>query len=205
MWIAVALGALLLAGAAGAAAYFAFSGDDAGATAASGACEIQTLEAQGQGHVERLPRDFEPTSYPRVTGPHSGQTAIYGEYDEPVPELNVVHNLEHGAVVVRWGPGISEETENAIRSWYRTDARGLIIAPLPENEQSEELRGKITLAAWVATLEDEDDPSSEIVKQEGKLAVCSEFDEEAFDSFVDDYRVKGPERFELDQLQPGSG
>lgn len=195
----------MLAGVAGGAAYFALSGDDAGATAASGACKVQTLKGQGQGHVEKLAADFKPNSYPRVTGPHSGQTAVFGEYDDPVPEINLVHNLEHGAVVVRWGPGISEETENAIRAWYRTDARGLIIAPLPENEQSEKLRGKITLAAWVATLEDEDDPRSDITKQEGKLAVCSEFDEDAFNQFADDFGFKGPERFERDDLQPGSG
>jgi uncharacterized protein DUF3105 len=203
MWIAAVAGALLVAAAAGGIAW-AMS-RDSGTAATSGACTVRTIGAQGQGHVERLPEDFEPASFPRVTGPHSAQTVVFGEYDRPVPELNVVHNLEHGAVVVRWGQGISPETENAIRAWYRRDARGLIIAPLPANEQAESLRGKITLAAWVAELEDEDDPASEIVKQEGKLAVCDEFDEDAFDDFVDRYGFRGPERFERDQLQPGAG
>jgi hypothetical protein len=204
IWIAAAIGALLLAGAA-VAAVLAFGGDDEGAAAEGGACKVQTVKSQGQGHVDKLPADFEPASYPRVTGPHSPQTIIYGEYNEPVNQLQLVHNLEHGAVVVQWGPGVSEETVNSIRAWYRTDARGKIIAPLPENEDSAKLRGKITLAAWVAELEDEDDPNSEITKQEGKLAVCSEFDEEAFDGFVEDYGARGPERFTLEDMAPGAG
>jgi hypothetical protein len=205
IWIAAALGALVLAGVAGG-AYFAFGGDDEGGGAAgSDACTVQTLKAQGQGHVDKLPKDFKPNSYPRVTGPHSPQTVIYGEYDQSIDQLQVVHNLEHGAVVVQWGPGVSEETVNAIRAWYRTDARGKVIAPLPENDQSEKLRGKITLAAWVAELEDEDDPTSEITKQEGMLATCSRFDEDFFNSFVEDYGARGPERFTLEDMAPGSG
>lgn len=201
LWLAAGLGALLVAGAIGAVAYFALGGDaEAGG---SDACQVQTVEAQGGGHVEKLPEDFEPASFPRVTGPHHPQTIIYGEYDQPVNQLQLVHNLEHGAVVVQWGAGVSEETVNAIRAWYRTDPRGMVIAPLPENDQAERLRNRIMLASWVAE-RDGDGPEARITKQEGKLASCSRFDEDAFNDFLDEYRARGVEAFTLEQMAPGS-
>jgi len=203
LWLAVGLGSLLLSGAIGAGAYFALGGDDAKA-GANDVCQVQTVKAQGQGHVDKLPKDFKPASFPRVTGPHDPQTIIYGEYDESVTQLQLVHNLEHGAVVVQWGAGVSEETINAIRAWYRTDPRGMVIAPLPENDEAEKLRDKIMLAAWVVE-RDGSSPDARITKQEGKLASCSRFDEDAFNGFLDDYRGRGPEGFTLDQMAPGSG
>jgi hypothetical protein len=129
---------------------------------------------------------------------------VYGEYNEPVTELNLVHNLEHGAVGVQYGPDVPEDVITQLVDWYRTDPRGLILAPLPDNEKAAELQDRIVLSAWVAELEDENDPSSDIVRQEGVLGICSTFDREDFEGFLDDYRAKGPERFELDRLQPGS-
>lgn len=202
MWIAVVAAVLLVAAAAGGIAWAMSRG---GAAEAGGVCTVRTVAAQGQGHVERLPEDFEPASFPRVSGPHHPQTIIYGEYQEPVDQLRLVHNLEHGAVVVQWGADVPEETVNAIRAWYRTDPRGLVIAPLPNVEPAETLRDKITLGAWVVERENPDDPGSRITQQEGKLAVCSDFDEDAFNDFLDDYRGKGPEGFTLDQMAPGSG
>jgi hypothetical protein len=202
LWLAIATGALVLAGAAAALAFtFARGGGDA---EAGGACEIQTVEAQGQRHVTRLPRDFEPNSYPRTSGPHHSAPLVYDEYPEPVPQLNLVHNLEHGAVAIQYGPDVPDATVAEVVAWYRNDPRGLIVAPLPEDEEAEDLSDKIAMTAWVAEREDEDNPQSRITKQEGKLAICSTFDEDAFNDFLDDYRAHGPEGFALDQLAPGA-
>lgn len=203
MWIAAIAGAVVVAALIGG-ALVAFGGNDEGTSAAGGVCTVRTVESQGQGHVERLPEDFEPASFPRTTGPHHPQTLVYNQYTEPVPQLNLIHNLEHGAVAVQYGKDVSRETLDRLTAWYRTDPRGLIVAPLPDVKAAEPLADKIALTAWVAERENEDDPFSRITKQEGKLAVCSGFDEAAFNDFLDRYRAKGPELFELDQLQPGS-
>jgi hypothetical protein len=194
-------GVIVVGGIAGALAFTLGRGGDA---EAGGVCEIQRFPSQGQNHVAKLPKDFEPNSYPRTSGPHSQQTLVYGDYDDPVAELNLVHNLEHGAVGTQYGSDVPEEVVDRLVAWYRTDPRGLILAPLPDNEKAADLQDKIVLSAWVAELEDEDDPNSDIVKQEGVLGICSTFDEGDFNDFLDDFRAKGPERFELDQLQPGS-
>jgi hypothetical protein len=191
---------ILVAGVAGALAFTVGRGGD---EEAGGVCRIETFRSQGSNHVAKLPKDFEPNSYPRTSGPHSGQTLIYGEYDQPVAELNVVHNLEHGAVAIQYGSDVPEDVVTRLVDWYRTDPRGLILAPLPDNEKAADLQDRIVLSAWNAELEDENDPSSDIVKQEGVLGICSTFDEGDFDNFLDEHRAKGPERFELNQLQPG--
>ncbi len=36
------------------------------------------------------------------------------------------------------------------------------------------------------------------------LATCTKFDEDAFSTFRDELRFRGPERFPPDSLQPGS-
>ena len=197
---AIVVGVILVGGIAGALAFTLGRGSDA---AAGGVCTIQKLAGQGQGHVTKVPEDYEPNSYPRTSGPHDPQPLVYGEYTTPVRELNLVHNLEHGAVGIQYGSEVPEDVITRLVDWYRTDARGIVLAPLPDNEKAADLQDKIVLSAWVAELEDEDDPTSEITKQEGVLGTCTTFDEGDFDSFLDNYQAKGPERFELDQLQPG--
>ncbi len=202
LWLAIATGVVLLAGAAAALA-FTF-GRGGGDSEAGGVCDVQTVEAQGQGHVTKLEKDFEPNSFPRTSGPHDANTVIYDQYTEPVPQLNLVHNLEHGAVAIQYGSEVPDETVAELVAWYRNDPRGLVVAPLPDTEEAEALSDKIALTAWVAERERPDDPGARITKQEGKLGICSTFEEDAFNDFLDKYRGRGPELAELDQLAPGS-
>ncbi len=207
LWLAIASGLVLLA-AAGAALAFTFGRGDGGGggEAGEGPCTVQTLEAQGQQHVPpaEIPEDFEYNSFPPVTGPHHPEPLVYAEYSEPVPQNRLIHNHEHGAIGIQYGVDVPEDVVRELVSWYRTDPRGLILAPLPDDERSAGLRDKITLTAWVVERENEDDPQSRILSQEGKLAVCDTFDQEAFDDFLERYRARGPEGFELDQLAPGT-
>ncbi len=191
----------MLGGVAGGIVY-AFTGGEA--AAAGDVCRIQTFKAQPQRHVTKLPKGFEYNSFPPTSGPHYPQTVVYGEYTQPVPMLRLVHNLEHGAVVIQYGRDVPERTISELVGWYRNDPRGVIVAPLPDTKKAAPLAGKITLAAWVAEREDDGDPTSRITKQEGKLAVCSRFDEDEFNAFLDSYRARGPELHTLDQMPPGS-
>ncbi|MDQ3669345.1 MAG: DUF3105 domain-containing protein [Actinomycetota bacterium] len=202
--LAVAAAAALVVAAAGGIAYAVSRG---GGASEAGPCVRQTFKAQGQSHVPpaELPKNFEYNSYPPTSGPHHPQPLVWGEYTDPVPQNQLVHNLEHGGLAVQYGKDVSAATVEELTAWYRsTDPRGIILAPLLDNEKAAPLAKKIVLGAWTAERQNADDPSSEISKQEGHLATCSAFDEDAFDDFVDDYRAKGPELFPLEQLEPGS-
>ena len=91
-----------------------------------------------------------------------------------------------------------KQTVDQIVAWYSEDATAIVVAPLPQ------LGKRIALAAWTAEYDgDPALPSSRITHSEGRLAMCTTFDEDAFSEFRDDYRYNGVERFPPDQLQPG--
>jgi hypothetical protein len=195
MWFLVLGGVLLVAVIGAGIAWAALrAGDDAQATGVDGACVRATFPPNGRTHVEELEEDFRYNSFPPTSGPHFGIPAVYNVYEEPVPEIRLVHNLEHGAVVVQYGPDVTPQTVQRIVDWYSESPEGLIVAPLPDSMPEavtppDGWENKIFLTAWT------------------HRATCSAFDEEAFDNFIDDYRGPdgdAPEKIELSALQPGS-
>ncbi len=202
--LAIVAGVVVLALAIGGIVFAATRGGGGGAEA-GGVCEVTSYPGQGQQHAPpyEVPEDFEYNSYPPTTGPHNSTPAVFGEYPSPLTPENYLHNQEHGGITIQYGPDVPEDVVQRLSAWYRVDPRGLLLAPLPENGKARPLADKITLTAWTADREDSSDPASTITKQEGHLAVCTTFDEDAFDAFLSDYRAKGPEPFSLDQLMPG--
>ena len=157
-------------------AFFLLGGDDdgddtQGAIAALRAAgwTYQHPKSQGRTHVPALPPNFKYNSVPPTSGQHSNQTVVYGAYDQPISEINYVHNLEHGAVGIQYGEDVPEETVNQLIEYYNADPNGLILAPLPQ------LGDQIALTAWT------------------HIAKGKTFDEGVFDTFVDTFGFKGPE------------
>ncbi|HEX4930525.1 MAG TPA: DUF3105 domain-containing protein [Gaiellaceae bacterium] len=136
-------------------------------------------------------------SSPPTSGPHYGQSAVWGSYDEPVPLVQTVHNLEHGGIIVHYGPDVPKPEVDKLRTWYSDtgDPNGIVIAPLPTNGD------KITLSAWTAP-----DAATGGSRDRGRgwLASCTAFDEGAFAAFIDEHRYMGPERVPPEQLAPGT-
>jgi hypothetical protein len=133
-------------------------------------------------------------SSPPTSGPHYGVPAVWDFYDEEVPLVQTVHNLEHGGVVIHYGPQFPKADLEKIRAWYADDPNGLVVAPLKSN------KNKVTLSAWTAP----DASSGTRDRGRGWLATGTKFDKAAFDAFVDAHRYKGPERLLPEQLAPGN-
>jgi hypothetical protein len=169
------------------------SGDDNSSSGPtqSGDCTLQTFDALEARHVQKLPDDYEYNSIPATSGLHNPTTAIWNLYDQPVPQINYVHNLEHGGLVIQYGSEVPESDVAALGDWYQQDTRGVVIAPLAPAMEKEDptLADKIVAASWTHMLR------------------CGSFDEGALDDFSDDFRGPqgdAPEKFELDQLQQGA-
>jgi hypothetical protein len=129
------------------------------------------------------------TSDPPTAGPHYGETAVYGAYTEPLQQARVVHNLEHGAVAIQYGPGAAATTVAELTAFYDRNRNGTLLAPY------EPLGSEIALGAWIAEGGD---------RGQGVLARCPDFDDEAFQAFLTAYQFKGPERFSPAAMVPGS-
>jgi Protein of unknown function (DUF3105) len=163
-------------------------------------CTLQSFPAQDNApdHSDVPSLDTKPkwNSSPPTSGPHFGQTAVWGSYDEEVPLVQSTHNLEHGGVVIHYGPDVPEDEVAALKDWYANldEPNGLIISPLSTNA------AKITLSAWTAP----EALSGSSEGERGWLATCAAFDESAFEAFIEEHRYKGPERLDPEQLAPGT-
>ena len=178
------------------AAFLAFGGgSSADETLRAAGCTIQKEPAQEAAHVQELPEDFEYNTSPPTTGPHFDAPAPWDFYSDPVEQFRLVHNLEHGGVVVQYGEDVPESTVAEIRDWYLGDPNGIVVAALPE------LEDEIALTAWTSP---DVAPDEEPGPGQGVLAKCPRFDAAAFDTFKDAYGFRGPERFPRDRLVPGT-
>jgi hypothetical protein len=136
------------------------------------------------------------STFPPSGGAHYGLWAIWGFYREPVNPRQVVHNLEHGAIAIWWGPKVPAATVDKLQAFYQEKPAGMFGTPLAG------LGKKIALTAWTG------DPAEYYRKGNygmGHIGICRRFDEQAFRSFRDAYRGKGPEGIPLSADEPGMG
>jgi len=136
------------------------------------------------------------STFPPSAGAHYGLWAVWGFYRQPVNPRQVVHNEEHGAVVLWWGPDVPSSTVDRLEAFYQQKPEGMFGTPIAG------LGKKIALTAWTG------DPAKYYRKGNfgtGHVAICSSFDQKAFATFRDAFRGKGPEGIPLSSDAPGSG
>ena len=191
-----AAGAVVLVLVAGAFA-FTLGGDDkpdARAALEAAGCTLTAVPAaQPRDHSVASPTGTSKkwNTNPPTSGPHYAVPVVWGMYDEPVNQAQLVHNLEHGGIAVQYGDKVSAETVQQLKTFVQDHSRGTVLAPYPE------LGDQIALGAWVTPSANEPDNGT------GYLAKCSSFDQDAFEAFFAAYQFQGPERFPMDSLLPG--
>ena len=134
---------------------------------------------------------------PPSAGAHYGLWAVWGFYRQPVNPRQVVHNEEHGGVIIWWGPKVPTSTVDKLESFYGQKSDGMFGTPYAP------LGNKIALTAWSGD-------SKRVYYQKGwygigHIAICSSFNQKAFATFRDAFRGKGPEGTPLSSDAPGSG
>lgn len=85
-----------------------------------------------------------PVSYPQtppVGGPHSPLWQNCGIYDEPIPNEQAVHSLEHGAVWITYLPTLAADEIDRLRQLAREQSH-LLLSPYPD------LPAPIVASAW---------------------------------------------------------
>lgn len=154
-------------------------------------------------HTNNLHAKIKYATYPPTNGKHYVSPARWDFYTQPVPPVEVVHNEEHGGVIVWYGTKASAATVAALQELYNEDPVSMLVTPLARFDS------KIAISAWTQTV-----PPNKYGSKpkphyygEGHLGVCPKVDDkvlDAFRSFRDDFAGKGPEGVLKDQNQPGS-
>ncbi|WP_173923003.1 DUF3105 domain-containing protein [Agromyces sp. Marseille-P2726] len=109
---------------------------------------VETFD-NGAGHVEGAV-DYAQT--PPAGGEHNPAWLNCGVYDQPVPNENAVHSMEHGAVWVTYDPSLSDADLETLRS--KLPSTYVILSPF------EGLPSDVVLSGWNSQLQVDnvDDP-----------------------------------------------
>jgi Protein of unknown function (DUF3105) len=109
--------------------------------------EVDAAAALDQQTLHSPPFAQGQNGEPVTAGPHSNPlTTPPFVYEQPIPEANAVHNLEHGYVIVYY----AADGENALADDIRTELEGyvegegdkILMAPYPD------LANSLALLAW---------------------------------------------------------
>jgi hypothetical protein len=105
---------------------------------------VKTFPHQSRGHDNTL--ELQASDLPPVGGVHHDIWQNCGIYDEPIPEENVIHSMEHGAVWVTYQPELDADDVTYLQDLVRGE-RFILLSPYPG------LRSPVVLSAWGVQLE----------------------------------------------------
>jgi hypothetical protein len=206
-YVFIGIGVAVLIGLAVALAVVLASGGGGGnlnslaTTMRAAGCTFTTVTSSGdRHHLENVTDKVSYNTYPPTSGPHYGQPAIWNNYSEIVDPRRVVHNQEHGGVIIWYGPNISQANRQKITEFYDESPESMLVTPIADATPGitypphKPLGSKIALTAW-------DAPNG---AGQGVVALCPNVNLEAFAKFRDTVRGKGPEHFPVSANQPGT-
>ena len=133
----------------------------------------QAMPIQGQQHIPIGQSHPAYNSDPPTSGWHYAEPARAGYYDSPLPDEQLVHNLEHGHVIISYDCGklpdcdsVKAELQDIVSRFQRWK----IVAVARENADA-----AIALTAW------------------GRIDKLDSYDEDRVVAFVKKWRNRGPE------------
>lgn len=136
--------------------------------------DVQSFPEEGLQHVAQgMPIEYGTS--PPTSGSHYPHATPAGFYTETPPLGNLVHSLEHGAVVIYYhSRGLSAETEQSLRAFvqaHRNPWASVVVAPNPEPDP----QFPYILTAWT------------------KMLKMKEYDVKVVRAFLAEYLGRGPE------------
>jgi len=203
----VALGAVIIVFAlAGGSKHASATSDTKVAAAMQAAgCTFKTVKSPPHSpthaDVSTLSSPVHWNTFPPSNGMHYGLWAVWGFYTEAVNPRNVVHNEEHGGIVLWWGPQTPASEVDQLHSFYESSPNSMFGTPIA-TFQGHSLGSKVAITAWTG------DPTRYFKNGYygfGHVSVCPKFDDKAFTTFRDAYRGHGPEGIPTTLNNPGEG
>jgi hypothetical protein len=195
------------------------SADVASAMAAAG-CTYKTAKPlpfpSDHSEVPTLQTPVTWTTFPPASGEHWRSPAIWGFYRNAINPRQVVHNEEHGGVVLWWGPQTPASTIDKLEQFYQEKPDSMFGTMLSNAHPGityrttglHALGSKVAITAWGIDHQPDyfQKVDGVVDRGFGVAAVCPTFDEKAFSTFRDAHRGYGPEfpqNYSLQINKPG--
>jgi Protein of unknown function (DUF3105) len=166
-------------------------------------CTFKTVNAYKPAnqpmHINSLSAKLPWNTDPPSNGQHYPEWAVWGFYTTPINPRRVVHNEEHGGVILWWGSQVPRATVAKLKSFYLQQPTGSFGTPYPS------LGKKIAITAWTG---DPQKYQRNGYYGLGHIATCPAYTaatEKAFTEFRKAYRGHGPEGIPLSSDAPGLG
>ena len=136
----------------------------------AGCGAVQDVDNQGRNHIPISENFDDYNSNPPTSGPHYAERlANWGTYNEEVPKTTLVHNLEHGGIVIHYKDQNDDQVDR-IDSFVEGYSDGVIANPNPSIDKP------IVMTSWT------------------HLQKCETFNAEAVAGYIREYCNKGPEK-----------
>lgn len=136
--------------------------------------DVQSFPAEGTEHVPESTQITYSTN-PPTSGRHYGREIAAGFYVEPRPAGNLVHSLEHGAVVIYYDPAkLTDEIRQSLTRFvqaHRDPWASVIVVPNPDPKPE----APFILTAWT------------------KMLKLDRYDIPTIRAFLAEYLGRGPE------------
>lgn len=136
-----------------------------------GCTEIEEFESEGNEHTTDIDEKVEYEHNPPHSGNHYQIAAEWGLYDEQQPDVQTVHNLEHGHIVISH-KGLSKADEDKLYDHARINDYHLLVQPRKDNPKN-----GVYYTAWTAQV------------------YCEKPSAAALQEMVENWRDQGPELF----------
>ena len=137
----------------------------------SGVRQLAELN-KGTDHLPAGAPDPKYNSNPPTSGPHLGSTAPWGAQDETVDKKLLVHNLEHGGVIIHY-KDLPPKDVDAINDLVDSYPDGVIAQP------SDDIERPVAISAW------------------RHLQTCQKVSIDVIKAFIKEHCNKGPEKLGL--------
>jgi len=173
---------------------------------AGAGCTLATSPAAPAAeHISSFDDTVKYSTFPPVSGRHYFQPAIWGNYTQAVDPRQAVHNEEHGGIVIWVGPDVSAATRKQISDFYDESPNAMLVTPIDDESKGTKYPAhakpdsKVYLTSWTVNIK-----NGNVTDGQQVIATCPRFGEKAFTAFRDEFRGKGPERFAVSSLTPGT-
>ena len=154
---------------------------DVGPAAKAAGCQLQTKKGTARGHTTSLSDRVKYNTNPPTTGRHYEIPAQDGIYGTAPQDEQLVHNMEHGRVIIWVKPSLPAKQRADIRAMVEDDPYQMVLVPRRNMPYA------VAATAWDA------DPAP---NGTGELLLCNDVNDKTFDalqSFRDEHRSQGPE------------